>query len=79
MTMGRRTDRAWTPGLWIAANALPPTGGHLFYQRLNHTLDALAFDDFVEAQGAPFFNNGDRAAYARLLHGGSLLAGCARG
>ena len=53
--MGRRKDRARTPGLWIAANALPPTGGHPFYQRLNHVLDAHAFDDFVEAQCAPFY------------------------
>ena len=53
--MGRRKDRARTPGLWIAANELPPTGGHPFYQRLNHVLDAHAFDDFVEAQCAPFY------------------------
>jgi hypothetical protein len=31
MAMGRRKDRARTPGLWIAANELPPTGGHPFY------------------------------------------------
>ena len=36
--MGRRKDRARTPGLWIAANELPPTGGHPFYQRLNQVL-----------------------------------------
>ena len=53
--MGRRKDRARTPGLWIAANELPPTGGHPFYQRLNLVLDAHAFDDFVEAQCAPFY------------------------
>lgn len=53
--MGRRKDRARTPGLWIAANELPPTGGHPFYQRLNQILDAHAFDDFVEAQCAPFY------------------------
>jgi transposase len=34
---------------------LPPTGGHPFYQRLNQVLDAHAFDDFVEAQCAPFY------------------------
>jgi transposase len=55
MAMGRRKDRARTPGLWIAANELPPTGGHPFYQRLNQILDAHAFDDFVEAQCAPFY------------------------
>lgn len=53
--MGRRKDRARTPGLWIAANELPPTGGHPFYQRLNQVFDAHAFDDFVEAQCAPFY------------------------
>ena len=53
--MGRRKDRARTPGLWIATNDLPPTGGHPFYQRLNHVLDAHAFDEFVEAQCAPFY------------------------
>jgi transposase len=34
---------------------LPPTGGHPFYQRLNQVLDGHAFDEFVEAQCAPFY------------------------
>jgi transposase len=55
MAMGRRKDRARTPGLWIATNELPPTGGHPFYQRLNQVLDAHAFDEFVEGQCAPFY------------------------
>ena len=55
MAMGRRKDRARTPGLWIATTALPPTGGHPFYQRLNRILDGHGFDDFVEAQCAPFY------------------------
>ena len=55
MAMGRRKDRARTPGLWIATNELPATGGHPFYQRLNQVLDAHAFDEFVEAQCAPFY------------------------
>ena len=53
--MGRRKDRARTPGLWIATNELPPTGGHPFYQRLNQVLDAHAFDAFVEGQCAAFY------------------------
>ena len=53
--MGRRTDRARTPGLWIATNELPRTGGHPFYQRLNQVLDAHEFDAFVEGQCAPFY------------------------
>ncbi len=53
--MGRRKDRARTPGLWIATNELPRTGGHPFYERLNHVLDAHAFDEFVEAQCGSFY------------------------
>jgi len=55
MAMGRRKDRARTPGLWIATNELPATGGHPFYQRLNRVQDDHAFDAFVEAQCAPFY------------------------
>ena len=55
MAMGRRKDRARTPGLWIATNELPRTGGHPFYERLNHVLDAHAFDEFVEAQCGSFY------------------------
>ena len=58
MAMGRRTDRARTPGLWIAANELPTTGGHPFYQRLHQVLDAHGFDAFVESQCAPFYADG---------------------
>ena len=55
MAMGRRKNRARTPGLWIATNELPRTGGHPFYQRLNQVLETYAFDEFVEAQCAPFY------------------------
>ena len=55
MAMSRRKDRARTPGLWIATNALPVTGGHPFYQQLNQVLDTHAFDACVEAQCAPFY------------------------
>ena len=55
MAMSRRKDRARIPGLWIATNALPVTGGRPFYQRLNQVLDTHAFDAFVEAQCAPFY------------------------
>lgn len=67
MAMGRRKDRARTPGLWIATNELPVTGGHPFYQRLNQVLDQHGFDEFVEAQCAPF--------YAAKLGRPSLLPG----
>jgi transposase len=55
MAMGRRHDRARTPALWLAANDLPRTGGHPFYQRLNHVLDTHGFDAFVEASCARFY------------------------
>src|SRR4051812_44542365 len=73
MSMGRRSDRARTPQLWIATNELPRTGGHPFYQRLNQVLDDHHFDAFVEAQCAPFYaaNVGRRSltpgTYFRLL------------
>src|SRR3954465_5984437 len=55
MAMGRRKNRTRTPGLWIAINELPATGGHPFYQRLNQVLDQHGFDPLVEAQCAPFY------------------------
>src|SRR6187397_1830608 len=73
MAMGRRKDRARTPGLGIATNVLPRTGGHPFYQRLNQVLDAHAFDAFVEAPCAPFYADGvgrpglALGTYCRLL------------
>jgi transposase len=72
MAMGRRTDKGRTPGLWVAANELPRTGGHPFYQRLNAILDAHGFDDFVEAQCASFYATHGRPSltpgtYFRLL------------
>jgi transposase len=72
MAMGRRTNRTRTPGLWIATNELPATGGHPFYQRLNQVLDAHGFDEFVEAECAPFYARLGRPSllpgtYFRLL------------
>src|SRR3979409_1466883 len=67
MAMGRRKDRAHTPGLWIAANELPATGGHPFYQRLNQVLDTHGFDTFVETQCA--------ASYATTIGRPSLMPG----
>ena len=55
MAMGRRKDRGRTPALWVAADALPRTGGHPFYQRLNRELEAHGFDAFVESQCALFY------------------------
>ena len=72
MAMGRRKDKGRTPGLWVAANDLPRTGGHPFYQRLNAILDTHGFDDFVEEQCAAFYATHGRPSltpgtYFRLL------------
>ena len=72
MAMSRRKDRARTPGLWVATNALPRTGGHPFYQRLHQVLDQHGFDAFVEAQCATFYAPIGRprllpGTYVRLL------------
>ena len=53
--MGRRKDRARTPGLWMATNELPVTGRQPFSQRLNQVLDTHGFDAFVEGQCAAFY------------------------
>jgi transposase len=72
MAMGRRKDNGRTPGLWVATNDLPRTGGHPFYQRLNTILETHGFDDFVEAQCAAFYATVGRPSltpgtYFRLL------------
>ena len=72
MATGRRKDKGRTPGLWVAANDLPRTGGQPFYQRLNAILDVHGFDDVVEAQCAAFWATRGRPSltpgtYFRLL------------
>ena len=66
--MGRRKDRARTPGLWIATNELPPTGGHPFYQRLNQVLDAHAFDDVRRSAVRAVLRGRRRAAESDAGH-----------
>ena len=74
MAMGRRKDRARTLGLWIAANELPVTAGHPFYQPIESVmLDAHGFDAFAAAQGATF----SAATVGRpSLTPGSIRTGC---
>ncbi len=48
MAMGERL-RDEQSSFWIAATALPQSGGHPFYQQVNKILDAEGFDEFVEA------------------------------
>ena len=47
--MGRRKDRARTPGLWIAASELPPTdmeGGAL---RFDEVVEGVRVQDLIQA------------------------------
>jgi len=48
MAMGKR-KRDEQASFWIAASALPQSGGHPFYQQVNKILDAEGFDAFVES------------------------------
>jgi transposase len=47
MAMGKR-KRDEQSSFWIAATALPQSGGHPFYLQINKILDAEGFDEFVE-------------------------------
>jgi len=46
MAMGRR--EAQQESMWVAAQALPRSPGHVFYEKLNEVLEAGGFDRFVE-------------------------------
>ena len=41
--------------MWIPTTGLPTAASHPFYRRLNQILREHRFDDFVEAQCAPFY------------------------
>jgi len=46
MAMGRR--EAQQESMWVAAQSLPQSPGHVFYEKLNGVLEAGGFDGFVE-------------------------------
>ncbi len=52
--MGKRT-RDRQPSMWVAAMDFPTAASHPFYMRLNQLLREHGFDDFAEAQCAPFY------------------------
>ena len=54
MAMGKR-KRDEQSSFWIAATALPQSGGHPFYQQVNKILDAEGFDEFVESCCRSFY------------------------
>src|SRR5262245_30685539 len=54
MAMGkRRRDRQ--PTMWVPTTEWPTAASHPFYARLNQVLREHRFDDFAEAQCAPFY------------------------
>jgi transposase len=55
MAMGRRKKRVRQEGLWTPTAALPVSGGHPFYQRLNQILDEKRFDEYVESRCEEFY------------------------
>jgi transposase len=56
MAMGRRESQQET--MWVAAQELPRSPGHVFYDKLNSVLEAGGFDRFVEELCAPHYAEG---------------------
>src|SRR5260221_786033 len=54
MAMGKR-KRDRQPAMWMATTDFPTAASHPFYTRLNQLLRQHRFDDFAEAQCAPFY------------------------
>jgi transposase len=53
--MGTRRQRAKQTSMWVAAQDLPRSAAHPFYERLNHILDNAAFDRYVEGLCQQFY------------------------
>jgi transposase len=53
MAMGRQESQQ--EQMWVAAQRLPRSPGHVFYEKLNAVLDAGGFDRFVEELCAPHY------------------------
>jgi transposase len=55
MAMGRK--RARQQALWVATEQLAQSGGHAFYEQVNHVLNEHQFDTFVEAECVGFYKS----------------------
>jgi transposase len=55
MAMGTRKHRQRQEQLWVMHAELATGPGHPFYTRLNELLDQEKFDEFAEAECAPFY------------------------
>ena len=54
MALGKRNQQQ-QQGLWYAAQDLPKSPGHPFYQQLNRLLAEADFDEFVETLCASYY------------------------
>ena len=48
MAMGKKPSAGLQRKMWVAAEKLPRSPGHPFYERLNRVLEKAGFDAFVE-------------------------------
>jgi transposase len=53
MALGRHGERE--QAMWVATTSLPRSAGHPFYTRVNALLAEAKFDEFAEAQCAPYY------------------------
>ena len=54
MAMGKKPSAGRQRKMWVAAEKLPRSPGHPFYERLNRVLEKAGFDAFVEGdEGVP--------------------------
>ena len=72
MAMGKR-KRNRQPPIWVTITDLPTAASHPFYQRLNQLLREHGFDDFAEAQCAPFYAD---TMGRPVWHRGSIFGCC---
>jgi hypothetical protein len=59
MALGRRKELQQGE-LFIAANVLPSSDGHVFYTKLNSLLAEAGFDTWIEASCLPHYKNKGR-------------------
>ena len=56
MALGHRNQEQ-QPSFWIAADELPRSEGHVFYDKLNKLLREAGFDEFVEQLCEPYYHD----------------------
>jgi transposase len=75
--MGSRPEQRQAD-LWVAITDLPPSPGHVFYDKLNQLLIEAGFDRFVESLCRPYYADGigresiPPGTYFRMLFVGSF-------